>query len=138
MWVDPWSKDPALPEEGHADLVLITDIHFDHLDPEAFAKVAREGTTVVAPQAVADEKKVDVQQIVANGKSVEVGGIPIEAVPMYSIERGPEPGKLNLPYTMPPEEAAACVAAFAPKGHHPRPLRGQRPVRVREAARRQG
>lgn len=163
VWVDPWSKDPALPEEGRADLVLITDVHFDHLDPEAFAKVAREGTTVVAPQAVADEKKVEIQHIVANGKSVEVGGIPIEAVPMYNLERGPEPGKLfhdkgrgngyilnvgkqriyiagdtectpemkalegithafvpmNLPYTMPPEEAAACVAAFAPKAVTP-------------------
>jgi L-ascorbate metabolism protein UlaG (beta-lactamase superfamily) len=158
IWVDPWSK-ATLPATPDADIVLITDIHEDHLDKDAIARVATADTVTVAPKAVADRMlERPVQHVLANGENVTIGDVTITAVPMYNNVRGPEPGKLfhdkgrgngylvaiggktiylagdtecvdeikaltnvdlafvpmNLPYTMPPEEAAECVKAFKP------------------------
>src|SRR5437588_12547156 len=47
--------DPAGPANFEnatpADLILITDIHGDHMDPKAIAKVQKAGTVIWAPQA---------------------------------------------------------------------------------------
>src|SRR5271168_3045748 len=50
--VDPWSQGnfDGLPK---ADLILITDIHPDHLDQPAIDKVKKSGTVFIAPPAVA-------------------------------------------------------------------------------------
>src|ERR1700687_6431347 len=49
--VDPWSQGnfDGLPK---ADLILITDIHPDHLDKAAIDKVKKDGTVFIAPGAV--------------------------------------------------------------------------------------
>ena len=75
-----------------ADLVLVTDIHQDHLDPAAIAKVRKAGAPVVAPKAAAD--KIQSPTVIANGETKTVAGISIEAVPMYNLQRGPGPGQL--------------------------------------------
>lgn len=156
IWLDPWSK-AALDDRPTADVVLITDIHQDHLDEAAIAKVSGPQSVFVAPQAVAD-KRGGIQHVLGNGETVTVAGLQITAVPMYNLKRGPESGGLfhdkgrgngyilekdgtriyfagdtactdemkalteidaaflpmNLPYTMPPEEAAGCISAFKP------------------------
>lgn len=157
FWIDPWSKG-ALADAPKADVILITDIHQDHLDEAAIDAVSKDGTVFVAPAAVSGKRAAPAEHILANGDTVEVAGISITAVPMYNLVRGPEEGTLfhdkgrgngyilesdgtrlyfagdtecteemkaltgidaaflpmNLPYTMPPEEAAACIAAFKP------------------------
>ncbi|HVF42650.1 MAG TPA: MBL fold metallo-hydrolase [Pyrinomonadaceae bacterium] len=75
-----------------ADLVLVTDIHQDHLDPAAIAKVRKAGAPVVAPKAAAD--KIPNPTVIANGETKTVAGISVEAVPMYNLQRGPGPGQL--------------------------------------------
>jgi len=156
-WIDPWSQVP-LDARPKADLVLVTDLHPDHLDPAALETVRKPGSEVVAPAAVDAAWDGTVDHVLANGESVDVAGVTVTAVPMYNHTRGPEPGKLfhdkgrgngylleregtriyfagdtactdemraltdidiafvpmNLPYTMPPDEAAACVRAFQP------------------------
>ena len=166
VWhIDPWSQADyaALPK---ADVILVTDIHGDHLDPKAIAAVRKASTVIVAPAAVA--KTVTEATVLNNGAKTTVGGIEIEAVAMYNLKRGPQPGKLyhdkgrgngyvlnvggkrvyisgdteavpemralkdidiafvcmNLPYTMPPEEAADGVRAFRPKVVYPYHYRG--------------
>lgn len=163
--IDPWGQGDY-SDAPKADLILVTDIHGDHLDPELIAKLLKEGTVVVAPAAAADQLEGEI--VIANGETKTVAGISIEAVPMYNLERGPEPGKLyhdkgrgngyivtlggkriyfsgdtacvpevkalenidvafmtmNLPYTMPPGEAAECVRAFEPKVVYPYHYRG--------------
>lgn len=90
IWVDPWSKaDLTGPK---ADLILLTDIHPDHLDKTAIDAVNKDGTIIIAPAAVQTE--VPTAQKLANGESTDAIGIKVEAVPMYNLERGPEPGKL--------------------------------------------
>ncbi len=163
--VDPWSQGnyDGLPKAG---LILITDIHGDHLDPKAIALVKKEDTRILAPKAVA--ATVTEATVISNGETQKIGPWTIEAVPMYNLKRGPSEGKLfhdkgrgngyvltyggkriyiagdtenipemralknidvafipmNLPYTMPPEEAAAAVRAFSPKVVYPYHYRG--------------
>ncbi len=158
--VDPWSQGDytGLPK---ADVIFITDIHGDHMDPAKIAEIKKEGTVIVAPAAVA--KTVTEATVINNGESKAIAGIQVEAVPMYNLVRGPSAGKLfhdkgrgngyvltmggkriyfsgdteaipemkglknidiafvtmNLPYTMPPEEAAEGVKAFKPKIVYP-------------------
>ena len=161
IYVDPWSKG-SYEGRPKADLLLITDIHQDHLDPAAIDQIKADKTVIFAPQAVAD-KYPGVTTVINNGETKTWEGISIEAIPMYNLQRGPEPGKLfhdkgrgngyvltingkriylsgdtectpemqalksidmafvcmNLPYTMPPSEAAACVKSFKPKVFFP-------------------
>jgi len=162
--------DPAAPGKfagrPAADLVLITDIHGDHMDPKSIATVSKGTTEIFAPTAVATT--VTSAKPISNGERRQWNDWTIEAVPMYNLVRGPAPGKLyhdkgrgngyiltyggkrfyfsgdtegipemralkdidvafvcmNLPYTMPPEEAAAAVKAFHPRVVIPYHYRG--------------
>jgi L-ascorbate metabolism protein UlaG (beta-lactamase superfamily) len=153
--------DPAKPVKfsrlPKADLILITDIHPDHMDPDSIKEVSKAGTDILAPPAVV--QTVTTAKPIGNGETKSWQGWTIEAIPAYNLQRGPEPGKLfhdkgrgngyvltyggkrfylsgdsegvpemralknidvafvcvNLPYTMPPEEAAEAVKAFHPK-----------------------
>lgn len=89
--VDPWSRGnyQGVPA---ADLILVTDIHGDHMDPEQIARVRKENTTILAPEAV--QRTVTDARILRNGGSTTVLGIQVEAVPMYNLERGPRSGEL--------------------------------------------
>jgi L-ascorbate metabolism protein UlaG (beta-lactamase superfamily) len=153
--------DPAKPVKfsrlPKADLILITDIHPDHMDLDSIKEVSKAGTDILAPPAVV--QTVTSAQPIGNGETKTWQNWTIEAIPAYNLQRGPEPGKLfhdkgrgngyvltyggkrfyfsgdtegvpemralknidvafvcmNLPYTMPPEEAAEAVKAFHPK-----------------------
>jgi L-ascorbate metabolism protein UlaG (beta-lactamase superfamily) len=89
--VDPWSQggSDGLPK---ADLILITDIHPDHLDQKAIDQVKKDDTEFIAPAAVA--KTVTQAKVLANGESTTWDKWNIEAVPMYNLKRGPSPGAL--------------------------------------------
>jgi L-ascorbate metabolism protein UlaG (beta-lactamase superfamily)/pimeloyl-ACP methyl ester carboxylesterase len=169
--------DPAMGDittAKPADLVLVTDVHDDHLSPSRIGKVRKPGAPVVMPAAVRDQagKRIPAPfDVLANGETRTVAGIAIEAVPMYNLKSevaGGEPfhtrgrgngyvitlgGKrlyvagdtecvpeiralknidvaflpMNLPFTMPPSEAAECVKAFKPKIVFPYHYQGQKP-----------
>jgi L-ascorbate metabolism protein UlaG (beta-lactamase superfamily) len=88
--------DPAKPSDftglPPADLILITDIHGDHMDPAAVTAVSKSGTQILAPAAVA--KTVTAAKVIANGETQKWDKWTIEAIPMYNLTRGPEAGKL--------------------------------------------
>jgi len=89
--------DPALQAANYeglpqADVILITDIHGDHMDPKAVEKVKKSGTLVLEPKAVLD-KGIE-GTVLNNGESKAVGKWTIEAIPMYNLTRGPAEGKL--------------------------------------------
>jgi L-ascorbate metabolism protein UlaG (beta-lactamase superfamily) len=156
IYLDP-AKPAKLAGLPKADLILITDIHGDHMDPASIAEISKPETEIFAAPAVVETVKS--AKPIANGESKGWQGWTIEAIPAYNLKRGPEPGKLfhdrgrgngyvltyggkrfyfsgdtegvpemralknidvafvcmNLPYTMPPEEAADAVRAFHPK-----------------------
>ena len=153
--------DPAQPVDfsgkPKADLILITDIHGDHMDPNSIKAISNAGTEVLAPPAVV--QTVTTAKPIANGETKSWQNWSVEAIAAYNLKRGPTPGKLfhdkgrgngyvltyggkrfyfsgdaegvpemralqnidvafvcmNLPYTMPPDEAAEAVKAFHPK-----------------------
>jgi L-ascorbate metabolism protein UlaG (beta-lactamase superfamily) len=165
IYIDP-AKPAKLSGLPKADLILITDIHQDHMDPASIAEISKPGTEILAPSAVV--KTVTTAKPIANGETKTWEQWSIEAIPMYNLKRGPAPGKLyhdkgrgngyvltfggkrfyfsgdtegvpemralknidvafvcmNLPYTMPPEEAADAVKAFHPKVVIPYHYRG--------------
>jgi L-ascorbate metabolism protein UlaG (beta-lactamase superfamily) len=98
IYVDPTSQGnyTGLPK---ADLILITDIHGDHMDPKELTQLKKEGTIIIAPEAVA--KTVTEAEVLANGQSNRVnlggGSIEVQAIPMYNLTRGPKPGTLYHP-----------------------------------------
>ena len=162
--------DPAKPVnfsgKPKADLILITDIHGDHMDPDSIKEISKAETEILAPPAVV--QTVTTAKPIGNGDSKAWQGWTFEAVPAYNLKRGPAAGKLfhdkgrgngyilvyggkrfyfsgdtegvpemralknidvaficmNLPYTMPPEEAADAVRAFHPKVVIPYHYRG--------------
>ncbi len=165
IYLDP-AKPAKLGDLPKADLILITDIHGDHMDPGSIKDVSKTGTEIFAPPAVV--QTVATAKPIANGESKTWGGWTIEAIPAYNLKRGPEAGKffhdkgrgngyvltyggkrfyfsgdtegvpemralknidvafvcMNLPYTMPPDEAADAVKAFHPKVVIPYHYRG--------------
>lgn len=162
--------DPAKPEKfaglPKADLILITHIHGDHMDPDSIKKISKPETEILAPPTVV--ATVTTAEPISNGETKTWQGWTIEAVPAYNLKRGPVPGQfyhpkgrdngyiltyggqrfyfsadtegipemralknidvafvcMNLPYTMPPEEAADAVRAFHPKVVIPYHYRG--------------
>lgn len=168
IYFDPVS-DVSYDGLPKADVILVTDIHGDHMDQAAIDKLKTPKTKIVAPPAVADKLAKDtVNVVIKNGESQTVGPLKVDAVPMYNLTRGPKAGQLfhdkgrgngyvvtlgdkrlyisgdtecipemkalkdidvafvcmNLPYTMPPEEAAQCVSAFKPKVVYPYHYKG--------------
>ena len=89
--VDPWSRGNYKGQPA-ADLILVTDIHGDHMDPAQIAKVSKADAVIVAPAAV--QKTVRQARILNNGEQTDVLGVKIEAVPMYNLKRGPRAGEL--------------------------------------------
>jgi L-ascorbate metabolism protein UlaG (beta-lactamase superfamily) len=87
--------DPAKPASfaglPQADLVLITDIHGDHMDPDLIKTVSKAGTEIIAPPAVV--KTVTTASPISNGQKKTWGAWTIEAIPMYNLTRGPAAGK---------------------------------------------
>jgi L-ascorbate metabolism protein UlaG (beta-lactamase superfamily) len=91
--------DPAKPANftglPQADLILVTDIHGDHLDEGLLKAESKADTTIIAPDAVAKMvKEVKISKVLANGEKTTWGAWTIEAVPMYNMKRGPAEGKL--------------------------------------------
>lgn len=91
VYVDPWSRGDYTGQPP-ADLILITDIHGDHMDPEQIARVRKDGTIIVAPSAV--QKTVSEARVLSNGETIRPLGIQVEGVAMYNLKRGPEAGQL--------------------------------------------
>jgi L-ascorbate metabolism protein UlaG (beta-lactamase superfamily) len=87
--------DPAKPAVftglPQADLILITDIHGDHMDAALIASESKAGTEIIAPPAVV--KTITAASPLSNGEKKTWGAWTIEAVPMYNMTRGPAPGK---------------------------------------------
>lgn len=92
--VDPIASNPNA-NAAKGDIVLVTDIHGDHMDPSAINQLRKPDGVVVAPAAVRDALagKVENITVLANGESKVVSGINIEAVPMYNLVRGPSAGQ---------------------------------------------
>jgi L-ascorbate metabolism protein UlaG (beta-lactamase superfamily) len=90
IYVDPGVpavNDASLPR---ADVVLVTDAHYDHFDPIALAALRQPGMTVVGPAAANARVPVDVVVHEGDHRTL-TGGPTVDVVPAYG-SRGPGPG----------------------------------------------
>jgi L-ascorbate metabolism protein UlaG (beta-lactamase superfamily) len=94
IYVDP-SPAARYAHRAKAGLILITDIHGDHLDKGALSELHKKDTSIIAPPAVA--KRARGVRVLSNGQQTTWNGWKIQAVPMYNIKRGPGPGVLYHP-----------------------------------------
>jgi len=82
--VDPYGK---VSPDFDAELVLITHGDEGHLDAEKLEQVCEGGTCVVVPESIEkDEIPCSDVEYIKDGEVIDVFGIEIEAVPMYSEE----------------------------------------------------
>ena len=79
--------DPAPPANisglKPGGLILITDIHGDHLNPADITTLSDEKTEIVAPAAV--QATLKSAKVIANGESIQWHKWRITAVPMYNM-----------------------------------------------------
>jgi L-ascorbate metabolism protein UlaG (beta-lactamase superfamily) len=89
IYVDPTGGADAFKGLAAPNIILITDIHGDHMDPKTIEAVNTAHAVMIVPQAVADifAATIDKQKLVIlkNGDKTEQAGISIEAVPMYNL-----------------------------------------------------
>jgi len=83
IYVDPAGDTGAFGKYPGPDIILITDIHGDHLDIEAVNSLKQDQTVIIAPKAVVDKLKFG--QVLNNGETTAVNNIQIEAIPMYNL-----------------------------------------------------
>ena len=83
IYIDP-AKPANIAGLKPGDLILITDIHGDHMDAADIKALSKPGTVIIAPTSV--------QQTITNAKVLDNGGTTtwhnwkITAVPMYNIK----------------------------------------------------
>jgi L-ascorbate metabolism protein UlaG (beta-lactamase superfamily) len=86
--VDPVGGGTPFMDLGPADLILITDIHGDHLSIETVAILAKPEAVIICPEAVS-EKFVKADRgrltVLANGESARWGEATIEAIAAYNL-----------------------------------------------------
>lgn len=90
IYTDPF----RIKDEAHdADFIFVTHDHYDHFVPEDIAKISKgPETTLVVPlnmKETAQAAKDLVGKIVTvqPGDQTEIGGIPVEAVPSYNVNK---------------------------------------------------
>ena len=90
LYVDPVGGAEAFEGQPEPDMILVTDIHGDHLNTETLQAVLTDSTKLIAPQAVVDKLPKELQdrvQILNNGESAIHSDIAIEAMPMYNLRK---------------------------------------------------
>ena len=87
IYVDPsWDID-LYKDKPYPDLVLITDIHFDHLNVDVLKSLKGE-FLIIAPKAVYDKLPDDLKQktkILNNFEEINFEDFKILALPMYNL-----------------------------------------------------
>lgn len=88
IYIDPVGGAEAFEGQKKPDLILITDVHGDHLSVETLKALNTSKAKIIAPKAVADkipEEFTPQLDILDNGQSKERFGITVEAIPMYNL-----------------------------------------------------
>ena len=89
VYIDPWKLPVGQPP---AAVILVTHDHFDHLSLPDIAALAGPDTVVVGPASVTAQVRDIATLTLAPGEGAEVGGVTVEAVAAYNLDKFREPG----------------------------------------------
>jgi L-ascorbate metabolism protein UlaG (beta-lactamase superfamily) len=93
IYTDPFRlKDKNVVEK--ADIVLITHEHHDHCSPEDVKKIQKPETVIISTQSCVAKLTGNVRSV-RPGDTLEVGGLRIEAVPAYNVDKKYHPREKN-------------------------------------------
>lgn len=88
IYLDPVGGSEAFKGQEAADLVLITDIHGDHMDEKTLEALKLGETRIIVPEAVKKELPKSLSErlvVMNNGETKDHLGISIKAIPMYNL-----------------------------------------------------
>ena len=88
IYVDPYGGSKLFESKNSPDIILITDIHGDHLDQKTLDGIDTSKAIFIVPQAVANQlpKKYDSQIVtLKNGQGIHRLDYFIQAIPMYNL-----------------------------------------------------
>lgn len=88
IFVDPYGGAALFEGFSDPDLIIITDIHGDHLHMETLNGINTKKATIVAPRAVTDQLPAGLSKevvVLSNGDQKNVLQIAIKALPMYNL-----------------------------------------------------
>jgi L-ascorbate metabolism protein UlaG (beta-lactamase superfamily) len=88
VYVDPVGGREAFASETPPSMILVTDIHGDHLSTSTLASIIGEKTTLIVPRAVHEKLTPELQaraRILANGETWNGLGLEVLAMPMYNL-----------------------------------------------------
>jgi len=92
IYTDPTGGPEAFVGQPAPDLILLTDIHGDHLSTSTLEAIVGNAT-IIAPQAVMDllpETLASRTQVLANGQRTTELDFDILALPMYNLPESPD------------------------------------------------
>jgi L-ascorbate metabolism protein UlaG (beta-lactamase superfamily) len=88
IYVDPVGGAAAYDGLPRPHIILVTDIHGDHMNAETLTALATGPARIIAPAAVAEQLPEALRSrttVMANGETMDFMGVSIEAVPMYNL-----------------------------------------------------
>ena len=85
IYVDPVGDVSAFSDFTDPDIILITDIHGDHLNADVINSLKTDKTTIITPKAAYDI--LGYGEILNNGENTKVDNINVEAIPMYNTTK---------------------------------------------------
>jgi L-ascorbate metabolism protein UlaG (beta-lactamase superfamily) len=88
MYFDPLGNPNDLTTNGQANIILVTDIHPDHLSTSTLSAVVGSSTTLIVPQAVKDmlpKALASRAMVLGNGQSTTTAGFTITSIAAYNL-----------------------------------------------------
>ena len=94
IYIDPTGGAKAFEGISAPTMIIITDIHGDHMDVKTIEAINTANAFFIVPQAVADKLPANInkQQVIVlnNGDKTKQVGIIIKALPMYNLPENAE------------------------------------------------
>ena len=93
IYVDPYGGADRFDGIADPTIILITDIHGDHLNQKTLDALDTERAKFFVPQAVMDQLPKSMQSkavVISNGQTIVFEGMEILAMPMYNLPESPD------------------------------------------------
>lgn len=92
IYIDPYGGKGVFEGIPKPDIILITDIHGDHMNIKTLEALEAFDVEIICPLAVADKLPESFTRVVVlkNGESMQRLDLKLEAIPMYNLPESPD------------------------------------------------